>query len=50
MWVDNIKINVRDIEWDDMDWVDVTQDRDLSGSVKFWKILELLHGRRFLKE
>jgi hypothetical protein len=27
-WVDNIKIDVREIEWDCMDWIDLAQDRD----------------------
>jgi predicted membrane protein len=27
-WVDNIKMDLREIEWDDMDWIDLTQDRD----------------------
>jgi hypothetical protein len=27
-WVDNIKINLREIEWDGMDWIDLAQDRD----------------------
>jgi hypothetical protein len=27
-WVDNIKIDLREIGWDDMDWVDLAQDRD----------------------
>jgi hypothetical protein len=27
-WVDNIKIDLRDIERDGMDWVDLAQDRD----------------------
>jgi hypothetical protein len=26
--VDNIKIDLREIGWDCMDWIDVTQDRD----------------------
>jgi hypothetical protein len=26
--VDNIKIDLRKIEWDDMDWIDLVQDRD----------------------
>jgi hypothetical protein len=26
--VDNIKIGLRDIEWDGMDWIDVAQDRN----------------------
>jgi hypothetical protein len=27
-WVDNIKIDVREIVWDGMDWIDLAQDRD----------------------
>jgi hypothetical protein len=27
-WVDNIKMNLREIEWDGMDWIDLIQDRD----------------------
>jgi hypothetical protein len=27
-WVDNIKIDLREIGWDGMDWVDLAQDRD----------------------
>jgi hypothetical protein len=27
-WVDNIKIDLREIEWDGMDWFDLAQDRD----------------------
>jgi hypothetical protein len=27
-WVDNIKVDLRDIGWDGMDWTDLTQDRD----------------------
>jgi hypothetical protein len=26
--VDNIKIYLREIEWDGMDWIDLAQDRD----------------------
>jgi transposase len=26
-WVDNIKIGLREIGWDGMDWIDVAQDR-----------------------
>jgi hypothetical protein len=26
--VDNIKINLREIGWDGMDWMDLAQDRD----------------------
>jgi hypothetical protein len=28
MWVDNIKMDLREIEWDRMDWIDLAQDRD----------------------
>jgi hypothetical protein len=28
MWVDNIKIYLREIRWDGMDWIDLAQDRD----------------------
>jgi hypothetical protein len=27
-WVDNIKIDIREIRWDGMDWIDLVQDRD----------------------
>jgi hypothetical protein len=27
-WVDNIKIDLREIGWDGMDCIDLTQDRD----------------------
>jgi hypothetical protein len=26
-WVDNIRMDVREIGWDDMDWIDLVQDR-----------------------
>jgi hypothetical protein len=26
-WVDNIEIDLREIEWDGMDWIDLAQDR-----------------------
>jgi hypothetical protein len=28
MWVDNIKMDLRETEWDGMDWIDVAQNRD----------------------
>jgi hypothetical protein len=28
MWVNNIKMYLRDIVWDNMDWIDMVQDRD----------------------
>jgi hypothetical protein len=27
-WVDNIKMGLREIGWDGMDWIDLAQDRD----------------------
>jgi hypothetical protein len=28
MWVDNIKMDLRGIGWDGMDWIELAQDRD----------------------
>jgi hypothetical protein len=33
-WVDNIKIDLREIGWDGVHWFDMTQDRDQ------WRALE----------
>jgi hypothetical protein len=27
-WVDNIKMDLREIGWDDMHWIDLAQDRE----------------------
>jgi hypothetical protein len=27
-WVDNIKMDLREIGWDGTDWIDLAQDRD----------------------
>jgi hypothetical protein len=27
-WVNNIKMDLREIEWGGMDWIDLAQDRD----------------------
>jgi hypothetical protein len=27
-WVDNIRMDLREIEWDGMDWIDLSQDMD----------------------
>jgi hypothetical protein len=27
-WVDNIKMDLREIEWDGMDWIDLAKDWD----------------------
>jgi hypothetical protein len=49
-WVDNIKMDLREIGWDGMDWIGLAWARDRwralvngnepSGSVQFWAILE----------
>jgi hypothetical protein len=48
--VNNIKMELRDIGWDGMDWIDRAQDIDQwralvntvepSGSIKCWEVLE----------
>jgi hypothetical protein len=32
-WVNNIKMDLREIGWDGMDWIDLAQDRDQ------WRVL-----------
>jgi hypothetical protein len=32
-WVDNIKMDFRELGWDCMDWIDLAQDRDQ------WRVL-----------
>jgi hypothetical protein len=27
-WEDNIKMDLREVGWDDMDWINLVQDRD----------------------
>jgi hypothetical protein len=49
--VDNIKMDLREIGWDGMDWINLAQDRDQwegscehgnepSGYIKYWEVLE----------
>jgi hypothetical protein len=33
-WMDNIKMDLREIGWDAMDWIDVAQDRDQLGALE----------------
>jgi hypothetical protein len=59
-WVDNIKMDLREIGWDGVDWIDMAQDRDqwrycendfeTSGSINCWGVLEWLHNWRLLKK
>jgi hypothetical protein len=46
-WVENIKIDLREIGWVGVDWIDVAQDRDQCEhrneslcSLKCWEVLE----------
>jgi hypothetical protein len=51
-WVDNIKVDLTEIEWDGVDWAGLAQDRDKwralecsnepLGSIKFWKTIKWL--------
>jgi hypothetical protein len=54
-------MNLREIGWGGMDWIEQAQDRDqwralvntvmnLRGSIKCWKILEQLRNWRLLKK
>jgi hypothetical protein len=56
--VDNIKIHLREIGWDGVDWIDVAQDRNQwsaghctepLGSINCWEVLEWLHKLQLLK-
>jgi hypothetical protein len=45
--VGNIKMDLREIEWGDMDWIDLAQGRDSceqgnepSSFIKYWEVLE----------
>jgi hypothetical protein len=51
MTIINIKMDIREIGWDGMDWIDLAQNRvqwrgscehdnEPSGSIKCWKVLE----------
>jgi hypothetical protein len=31
--VDNVKIDLREIGWDGLDWIDMSQDRDKCGAL-----------------
>jgi hypothetical protein len=53
-WVDNIKMGLREIGKDGMDWIDLVQDRDqwralVNTAINFWfhKMIGALVGTRF---
>jgi hypothetical protein len=60
-WVDNIKMDLGQTEWDGVDWVDLAQEYgsvmgscehgdEPSGSIKCWQVLEWLYNWRLLKK
>jgi hypothetical protein len=58
-WVDNIKIDLREIGWDGMDWIDLAQGPvegscehgdEPSGSLKCWEVPEWLHNWQLLRK
>lgn len=60
-WVDNIKMDIKEIGWDDVYWIHLTQDRvqwpgvvhtvhERSGQLKGGKILGKLNKYYFLKK
>jgi hypothetical protein len=59
--VDNIKMDLREIGWDGMDWIDLAEDRDQwralvkkggepSGFLKCWEVLKWLQNWQLLKK
>jgi hypothetical protein len=54
MWVDSIKVDLREIGWDGVDWIHMAQDMTVegsceygnepSGTMKSWEVLEWLHN------
>jgi hypothetical protein len=49
-WVDNIKFDLEEIGWGDVDWSVLAQDKDTwralvnAGSIKCWETIEWLHN------
>jgi hypothetical protein len=42
-WVEKIKMNLREIGWDGMDWIDLAQDRD-----QWWALVNMTMNFRVL--
>jgi hypothetical protein len=54
MWTDNVKIDLREIGWDDVDWIDMGQDRDrwtaLVNTVIKFGFHKILYNWRLLRK
>jgi hypothetical protein len=42
--MDNIKMDLQELEWGDMDWIDLAQDRD-----RWWALVNVVMNLRFYK-
>jgi hypothetical protein len=55
-WVDNIEMDLIDIGWYGVDWIDKAQNKDHwmalvnTGSMKCWEVLEWLHNLWLFKK
>jgi hypothetical protein len=57
-WKDNIRMDLREIGWRGMDWIDLAQavegccehGNEPSGSVKCWEILEQMNNCQLLND
>jgi hypothetical protein len=60
-WVDNIKMDLGEIGWDGVDWIELAQDRDkwralvntvmnLRVPENFWEFPEWLHNWQLLRK
>jgi hypothetical protein len=38
-WEDNIKMDLQEVRWDSMDWIDLNQDRD-----KWWALVNVVRN------
>jgi hypothetical protein len=43
-------MDLREIGWDGMDWIDLAQDRDQWAALVNWEFLEYLHNWQLLKK
>jgi hypothetical protein len=54
-WENNIEMDLREIGWGSMDWIDLAKDRDqwralVNTVIEFWGILEFLYNWQLLKK